>query len=70
MDDPCGLTCWNGDELEHQPVTIGPDDEQSFFAVVLVLDQPGGVAPGMLDVRVVDAVLASRRPDLPWSRIP
>ena len=65
-----GSPAGNGDELEYQPVTIGPDDEQAFFAVVLVLDQPGSVAPGMLDVRVVDAVLARRRPDLHSSRIP
>ena len=69
VDDPRGLGCWDGDELEHPPVTIGPDDEQAFLAVVLLLDQSGGVPPGVLDVRVVDAVLAGRRPDLHRSRM-
>lgn len=65
-----GSPAGDGDELEHQPVTIGPDYEQAFVAFGLVLDQPGGVPPGMLDVRVVDAVLASRRPDLHSSSMP
>ena len=62
-----GLPDRDGDELEHQAVAVGPDGKEALLAVVL--DEPGGIPPGVFDVRVLNAVLASRWQDLRSSSV-
>ena len=69
VDDPAGLPERDGDELEHRAVAVGPDGKGPLLAVVLVLDEPGGIPPGVFDVRVLNAVFASRWQDFPLSSV-
>ena len=69
MDDPCRRRGRHGNHLEQTAVTVGPDHEKAFLSLVLVLDQPQRMPPGMEDVSLVDPVPESRRPDLRVSTI-
>ena len=64
VDDPGRLVGGHGHQFEHPSVSVRADHEEAVFALVVVLDQPHGIDPSVLDVRVVDPVASSRRPDL------
>ena len=64
-----GLIGGHGHQLEHPSVSVGADHEQAVVAVVVVLDEPHGVGPRVLNVRVIDPVLSGRLPDLHLSRM-
>lgn len=62
MNDASGLIGGHGHQLEHPSVSV--EHEQAVFAVVVVLDEPHGLGPSVLNVRVIDPVLSGRLPDL------
>jgi len=64
MHDSGGLVCGDSDEFEEVARRVGPDHEEPLLAVVLVLDVPKSVLPGVGDRGIVDPVLSSRRGDL------
>ncbi|MGL4176196.1 MAG: hypothetical protein ACRCSN_08975, partial [Dermatophilaceae bacterium] len=65
--DPGRFAGRNGDELEHPAVAIRPDGQQPVLAVVVVLHEPDGAVPCVLDVGIVDAMLQRRRRHLHMS---
>jgi len=58
VDDPGWLVRRNGNQFEQASVPVRPDHEESFLPVLVVLDKPDRVVPGVLDVRIRDSVLA------------
>lgn len=68
MDAPRGFVGWHGYQFERPPVAIRPDHEQPIRAVVL--DEPDRSSPRVENVLLIDAVLASRRPNLRVSTVP
>lgn len=64
MHDAGRFVGGDGNEFEKVPGGIWSDHEESLFAVVLVLDVPESVLPGMGDGDIVNSVFASGRRDL------
>jgi len=64
MHDSGGCVCGDGNEFEEVACRIRSNHEEPLLAVILVLDVPEGVLPGMGDRDVVDSMLPSRRGDL------
>ena len=64
MHDSGGFVCGDCNEFEEVACGVGADHEESFLAVVLVLDVPEGVLPSVGDRSVVESVLPCRRGDL------
>jgi hypothetical protein len=47
VDDACRRRRPHGHHLQQTAVTVGADHEEALFPLVLVLDQPQRVSPGM-----------------------
>ena len=58
MNDARRRRCRYGDQFEHRPAGIGPNHEQTFLAVILVLHEPYRVPPRVENVGSGDAVLS------------
>jgi len=70
MDDPGRFPGRHGDQFKQPALSVGSDHEEPFLSGVLVLDEPDGVAPRVVDEGVRDPVLARRIADLHTSRVP
>lgn len=64
MNDPSGLAGGQCHQFEHESLPVGADHQKAVFAVVVVLDQPDGIDPSVMDVCIGDPVPSSRLPDL------
>ncbi len=70
MDDSVGAVCLNDDGLEKGAVPGRPQDEKPGLVVVLLGNDAEGVLPGVEDLGVLDAVLASTVLDIRMSTSP
>jgi hypothetical protein len=69
VNDPGGLSRWNGDQLEHRSTGVRADDEQPLLAGVLELDVPDRVTPRMRDIGIADAMFPRAGPNPRASRL-
>jgi hypothetical protein len=53
-----GSSAGTATKLQQPTLSVGPDYKQPFLPGVLVLDEPDGVVPRVLDVSIRDPVLA------------